>query len=365
MSGFAANGEELGRQIARWFGNALDQIKWEDVGQAIHDMLSGLLDVIIGFLDEMDWDDVGEKIGEFLEGLDWKSITEKLGEALRLAIIALRNVLSDEFADSAETKAIGADIVLGVMDGMLGKTNPLIASVIDLFQVVITAIRAFLGIHSPSTVFAEIGRYLIEGLLLGIQELWVSLQEWFATTFENLILFFTEKWTLIKEGALEIWNNLKDSLAETWDSIKESVAEKFDAVKEKIEEVWNAVKECIDLKVKDIKGKVKELTDKFTELKKDVSTAFTNIKESIINALSPVIDKLKDFIQWVKDAIQAVKDFSTAVMNRWVPQLGRHPKQPLPEALWRPALPVSALLWQIYHIWLQEPSCGAGTRSWP
>lgn len=108
---------------------------------------------------------------------------------------------------------------------------------------------------------------------------------------------------------MEIWNNLKDSLAETWDSIKESVAEKFDAVKEKIEEVWNAVKECIDLKVKDIKGKVKELTDKFTELKKDVSTAFTNIKESIINALSPVIDKLKDFIQWVKDAIQAVKDF--------------------------------------------------------
>lgn len=309
MSGFAANGEELGRQIARWFGNALDQIKWEDVGQAIHDMLSGLLDVIIGFLDEMDWDDVGEKIGEFLEGLDWKSITEKLGEALRLAIIALRNVLSDEFADSAETKAIGADIVLGVMDGMLGKTNPLIASVIDLFQVVITAIRAFLGIHSPSTVFAEIGRYLIEGLLLGIQELWVSLQEWFATTFENLILFFSEKWIAIKEGALEIWNSLKDGLAEIWESIKESVTEKFEAVKEKFEEVWNAVKECIDLKVKGIQEKIKELGDKFSEFKTSVALTFTNIKESIINALSPVIDKLKDFIRWVQDAIQAVKDF--------------------------------------------------------
>lgn len=299
----------LGTQIATWFTNAIEQIDWSMAGQAIHNMLNGLLDIILGFLEETDWNAVGEKIGEFLEGLDWKSIADKLGEALRLAIIALRQVLSDEFAESAETKAIGADVVLGVIDGMLGKTNPLIAAVVDLFQVVITAIRAFLGIHSPSTVFAEIGNFLIEGLLLGIQEMWVSLQEWFATTFDNLILFFTEKWTLIKEGTLEIWNNLKDSLAETWESIKESVTEKFEAVKEKFEEVWNAVKECIDLKVKGIQEKVKELGDKFTEFKTSVATTFTNIKDSIVNALSPVIDKLKEFIQWVKDAIQAVKDF--------------------------------------------------------
>lgn len=309
MSGFAENGSELGKQIARWFGNAIAEINWEEVGQAIHDALSGLLDVILGFLEEMNWNAVGENIGKFLEGLDWKSITEKLGEALRLAIISLREILSDEFAEDAETKAIGANIILGVIDGMLGAFSPLVKSIIDIFQAIILAIRTFLGIHSPSTVFAEIGRFLVEGLLLGIQEMWVSLQEWFDATFDNLILFFSEKWTLIKDGALEIWNSLKDSLAETWDSIKESVTEKFEAVREKFEEVWNAVKECVDLKVKDIKGKVKELNDKFSEFKKNVEIVFTNIKNSIVNALSPVIDKLKEFIQWVKDAIQAVKDF--------------------------------------------------------
>ncbi|WP_321024263.1 hypothetical protein [Eisenbergiella porci] len=309
MSGFAENGSELGKQIARWFGNAIAEINWEEVGQAIHDALSGLLDVILGFLEEMDWNAVGENIGKFLEGLDWKSITEKLGEALRLAIISLREILSDEFAEDAETKAIGANIILGVIDGMLGAFSPLVKSIIDIFQAIILAIRTFLGIHSPSTVFAEIGKFLIEGLLLGIQEMWVSLQEWFVATFDNLILFFSEKWNLIKDGALEIWNSLKDSLAETWDSIKESVTEKFEAVREKFEEVWNAVKECVDLKVKDIKGKVKELNDKFSEFKKNVEIVFTNIKNSIVNALSPVIDKLKEFIQWVKDAIQAVKDF--------------------------------------------------------
>lgn len=177
------------------------------------------------------------------------------------------------------------------------------------FSGLVDDVKAKLGIHSPSTVFAEIGRFLIEGLLQGMQEMWASLQEWFATTFDNLSLFFTEKWIAIKEGAIEIWNGLKDGLAETWESIKESVSEKFEAVKDKFEEVWNAVKECIDLKVKGIQEKVKELGDKFTEFKTSVATTFTNIKDSIVNALSPVIDKLKEFIQWVKDAIQAVKDF--------------------------------------------------------
>lgn len=295
----------LGTQIANWFNNAIDSIDWGMAGETIHNLLDGLLDVIIGFLEETDWTAVGEKIGVFLKGIDWEGVAEKIGEALKLA---LKAIFETAFGDDwkSDLEKIGVNIFDGILAGMqvVGK-NPFV----DTFRVILDAIKLFLGIHSPSTVFAEIGRFLIEGLLLGIQEMWVSLQEWFIATFDNLILFFSEKWTLIKDGALEIWNSLKDSLAETWDSIKESVTEKFEAVREKFEEVWNAVKECVDLKVKDIKGKVKELNDKFSEFKKNVEIVFTNIKNSIVNALSPVIDKLKEFIQWVKDAIQAVKDF--------------------------------------------------------
>lgn len=59
----------LGIQIAKWFTNAIEEIDWNMAGQAIHDMLSGLLDMIIGFLDEMDWTDVGEKLVHFWKGL--------------------------------------------------------------------------------------------------------------------------------------------------------------------------------------------------------------------------------------------------------------------------------------------------------
>ncbi|WP_321028183.1 hypothetical protein [Eisenbergiella tayi] len=292
----------LGTQIATWFTNAIEEIDWSMAGQAIHNMLNGLLDVILGFLEETDWNAVSESISDFLSNLDLVGIQEKLGKIFKEIFSAALKVLDSEFFEG-----VGHNIVEGLSVGIWGAKGK--DGIINFFSELITNIKNLFGIHSPSTVFAEIGRYLIEGLLLGIQELWVSLQEWFATTFENLILFFSEKWTLIKEGALEIWNSLKECLAETWESIKESVTEKFEAVKEKFEEVWNAVKECIDLKVKGIQEKIKELGDKFSEFKTSVALTFTNIKESIINALSPVIDKLKDFIQWVKDAIQAVKDF--------------------------------------------------------
>lgn len=296
----------LGTQIANWFNNAIAEIDGEMLGDSIESLLNGILDLILGFIEDMDWDAVGNTLSEMLEAIDWEAIKEKIVSIFDELGKALGDILSKDFFSE-----LGKNMLLGLAESFINgpAANSTSETVLGFFGNLLGKIKEFFGINSPSTVFAEIGRYLIEGLLLGIQEMWVSLQEWFTTTFDNLILFFSEKWTLIKERALEIWNSLKDSLAETWDSIKESVTEKFDAVKEKFEEVWNSVKECVDLKVKDIKGKVKELTDKFTELKKNVETVFTNIKNSIVNALSPVIDKLKEFVQWVRDAIQAVKDF--------------------------------------------------------
>lgn len=296
----------LGTQIATWFNNAIAEIDGEMLGDSIESLLNGILDLILGFIEDMDWDAVGNTVSEMLEAIDWAAIKDKIATIFDELGKALGDILSKDFF-----RDLGKNMLLGLAESFVNgpAANSVSESILGFFSSLLGKIKELLGIHSPSTVFAEIGKFLIEGLLLGIQEMWVSLQEWFTTTFDNLILFFSEKWTLIKDSALEIWNSLKDSLAETWDSIKDSVTEKFDAVKEKFEEVWNAVKECVDLKVKDIKGKVKELNDKFSEFKKNVEIVFTNIKNSIVNALSPVIDKLKEFIQWVKDAIQAVKDF--------------------------------------------------------
>lgn len=338
----------LGTQIANWFNNAIAEIDGAMLGDSIESLLNGILDLILGFIEDMDWDAVGNTLSEMLEAIDWEAIKEKIATIFDELGKALGDILSKDFF-----RELGTNMLLGLAESFVNgpAANSVSESILGFFSSLLDKIKELLGIHSPSTVFAEIGRFLIEGLLLGIQEMWLFLQEWFATTFDNLILFFSEKWTLIKDGALEIWNGLKDSLAETWDSIKESVTEKFEAVREKFEEVWNAVKECIDLKVKGIQDKIKELNDKFSEFKKNVETVFTNIKNSIVNALSPVIDKLKEFIQWVKDAIQAVKDFFGSGYEQVGTTAGKTSKSPTTRSFFtaNPAS-ISAAMADIPHL---------------
>ena len=97
----------------------------------------------------------------------------------------------------------------GIIDRIKGINEWIYEHIIAPF---VSGFKEGFGIHSPSTVMAELGQNLIEGLLLGIQEIWETLKEWFDTALEELLLFFEEKWEAIKSNAEQIWNTLKQFL---------------------------------------------------------------------------------------------------------------------------------------------------------
>lgn len=220
----------------------------------------------------------------------------------------------------------GTDVAKGFSEGIKSGISEDKEEMAGKFTELVDDVKERLGIHSPSTVFQEIGLNLIEGLLLGIQETWTLLTEWFGTTFEELSLFFEEKWTAIKEGATEIWDSLKGNLIEAWENIRESASEKFESIKKVFEDVWTGIKQTLDEKVKNIKEKIQELLTKFSTFKTEASTAFEGVKNSIVNALSPIIDKLKDFVQWVRDAISAVQDFFSSGYEKMGSAAGKYSK---------------------------------------
>lgn len=289
--------------LGQWLNSAIKQVDAEKLGDAIEGVVNTVLDLLIGFMEEVDWAQVGDKIEEAFTSIDGGQIAAKIGEVLKLAFSAVIVALPEW------VKNIGSSIIDGIGAGLLSGEGLLQTISGALFQGLLTFIKELLGIHSPSTVFQEIGGNLVEGLLLGIQETWLLLQEWFVTTFETLILFFTEKWTAIKDGATEIWTLLKDTLAEIWTNIQDKASEVFSAVKDKLSEVWDSIKLKIDTKVKEIKTKVEELLKKFTTFKDDASKAFETVKTNIINALTPVIEKIQSFITWIQTAIDKVKEF--------------------------------------------------------
>ena len=61
-------------------------------------------------------------------------------------------------------------IIQGLINGLIGGAKAIYEAVINLGKTIINTIKGVLGIHSPSTVFFEIGKNIIQGLANGLKE---------------------------------------------------------------------------------------------------------------------------------------------------------------------------------------------------
>lgn len=66
--------------------------------------------------------------------------------------------------------SIGSNIIQGMVDGITSAAGNLINAVKDAVGNAIDGAKKLLGIHSPSRVFREIGRYTMQGAALGIDD---------------------------------------------------------------------------------------------------------------------------------------------------------------------------------------------------
>lgn len=66
--------------------------------------------------------------------------------------------------------SIGSDIIKGMVNGVKSAAGSLISSVKGAVDDAIDGAKKLLGIHSPSRVFREIGRYTMQGAALGVDD---------------------------------------------------------------------------------------------------------------------------------------------------------------------------------------------------
>ena len=67
-------------------------------------------------------------------------------------------------------KDIGSNIISGLKEGMESAKKKLTSVVTGVGSIITGAIKKIFQIHSPSRVFMEIGRYLDEGLAIGLED---------------------------------------------------------------------------------------------------------------------------------------------------------------------------------------------------
>lgn len=107
----------------------------------------------------------GQLIVKLLEGI--KNGLPKLGQAAGEIVSTVVLGVGKLWSDLRET---GKNVVTGVWEGIKGMGSWMLEQVTGFFGGIVDGVKNFLGIHSPSRVFAEMGGFAMEGFALGMKD---------------------------------------------------------------------------------------------------------------------------------------------------------------------------------------------------
>lgn len=166
----------------------------------------------------------------------------------------------------------------------------------DCFQGFIDAFKELFGIHSPSTVFEEFGKFMIEGLWNGIKEMgnWLN---------NNISSFFGSVVSDISSAISNIFSGISSSFSNIWDNLVsgaswavEGIKNAFNGITGTFSSIWNSMTSGANNAVEGIKNT-------FGGIASSVSSAFGNIGSTVKSAINGVIDKVNTVINSVNAVV--------------------------------------------------------------
>lgn len=271
--------KEWATRLAQNFMDCIRKIQWKDAGKALSDGLIAALDFMITFLKEVDWDEVGQHISDFFTSIDWDKLLTKWGELMGTVIDAKLKLI-----DVSGILEVGGNIVKGLLEGVLAEINAvgLVGWLWDKFVgLIVNTVKNLFGIHSPSTVFAEIGRMLPAGLLEGLLTGWGDIPNFFSEKLGDLKTALKDAWEEMKTNASDAWSSVKETLGGWWDRITGDAKTKFGKTKGEISTVWKDTHTETSEKWKGIHT---DLNKKWDGIGTDAKTKFGRTKTQISDA---------------------------------------------------------------------------------
>lgn len=268
----------------------------------IADMINAIITIIGGVID-------------FLTGIfsgDWELAFQGLQSVVSGFVEAIN-------ATIAEIVEIGKNIILGLMEGISAAMSGIFRWIKGIIvDPIVNAFKSLFGIHSPSTVMAEMGRYIIEGLLNGIkslvpnvQEIWEGMKEAAVNIWNSMKDSLADTWESIKQTAVNTWENIKRNLSEKWENLKTGVKETFETIKSRIEESWAEVKENVKNSAENVKMSI---SDAWTKAKETTSEVWGNIKERAVSSAQSMASSIREKFGTLQGA---VRSFSSSAQSIW------------------------------------------------
>ena len=288
----------LGSQIAD-FINGID---WggiiADTATMIGEVLSGALDLLIGFAEDLDWAKLGNDLWNGLVSLftniNWGGLISQafqllgaaIGGSTQLIWTILQNLwdLLVQAWDGTKSyftdhiNAAGGDIIQGLWNGICEAFANVGTWIVEnIWDPFIEGFCNAFGIASPSTKMAEQGDFIVQGLLQGITDAWNSITEFFNTALSTITTSLSTAWNNIKTATSTTWENIKTSLGTTWNNLKTSASTTWNNIKTSASTAWTNIKSTASSTWSNIKS---SLSTTWNNMKTTASTTWNSMKSS-------------------------------------------------------------------------------------
>lgn len=321
-------GQAIGNEINGFFNN----IDWGTSAQTLSNGIEGILSTIYTALETIDWQQLAKNVEQFVVNIDWNGLVQGLFEGIGAALAGLAAFLGTLIVDaftniggyfSEKTEECGGNIISGIFKGITDAIVGIGSWINDnIFRPFIDGFKNIFGIHSPSTVMAEMGGYIVEGLKNGLSDLWQKIKSPFEDFGNNVSSKFNEikgkviDWANNTKTTVSNWgNNIKTKVSECWTNASNTVRDKVNTLKTNISTGLNTTKSTISSWRDNIKNTFTNLGKNAVTWGKDLvdnmASGIRNNVSKVTNAVSSVAGKIKSFLHFTEPDEGPLSDFHT------------------------------------------------------
>ena len=258
-----------------------------------------LFDLVSGALEGTDWKklitDIATGISDFLINFDWngwfKSVGELIGAAVK-ALFDIGSLIGGAIVNAVEAakkyfqgkiEECGGNIVAGIFKGIADAIIGIGTWIKNnIFKPFIDGFKEAFGIHSPSTVMAEQGGYIMAGLYNGV-----------VSNLAKVLKFFGE---------------LKDQIVDKFSDVGEWFGDKFGVARKAVTDKFSDIGTWFGRRKADIQNAQSSVSTwfstKYQSARGYVNSAFSNVGKWFGGRKSDIQNNMKSISGWFKSTFQ-------------------------------------------------------------
>lgn len=314
----------IGEIITAKLSDALRNGNVEGAVKSFFDAFTEAINSLADLMDGIDFYQVAKDLVEMLiravSGVSWDELTEALGRLIGESIDAVIQILAGSLADvgnyfKEKTQEVGGDAVAGFFFGIKDAIFGVGAWIVDnIFKPFWDGICAAFEIHSPSKKMAEIGGYIIAGLLDGIKDLPSKLKAKFDDALDKVVSWGSDLKSKVKDAAADAVSKAVDEFKDLASKLKLKLDAAIDKVKGFAKDIASRMKSGTADAVADaasqlgnLAGKAKEKFDNTIARAKSFATGLiSKLKGGAADAVSSAASQLATMPQKVKEKLDLV-----------------------------------------------------------